>query len=166
MPALGLAAAAAAVFAVCAGCAARPAGDEVVTPHPWEPTLGANPRFSKELLRVFYDEDQWKTVSAREYDAYVTFDAYVKDDRTLRLRGIREAYPDLSMASLARTYAAHARLSPITVGSHIPPSARVHVVFYNLEGPNRRALVFAEQNPGAPVVERHGGALYLSSFQF
>lgn len=149
-----------------AGCSTRPAGDAVIADHPWAPTIGANPRFADELLRVFYDDDQWRTVSRREYDAYVTFDAYVNADRTLQLRGVREVYPDLAMASLARSFAGHARLSPITVGTRIPPPARVHVIFYNLGGPTRLALVFAEQTLGAVAAERHGGALYLSTFRF
>lgn len=154
------------LIVLLSGCSTRPEGDAAIASHPWEATLATNPRLPHELLRQFYSDEQWKEVSQSTYSAYVTFDAYVNPDRTLRLRGVREAYPDLdpNRIKMAERMSESIRLSPVTVGTRVPPSANVHIIFYEFDGDIQQVMVYAVQRAGAAATTHSGGDTYMTVF--
>lgn len=153
------------LLAVLVGCAS-PSPTPVIPDHPWEPTIADNPRFSEDILRRFYDDDQWRTVSRMRYSGFVTFDALVGPDRTVRIRGVREAWPDRKREAFAERLTERVRLSPVTVGTRVPPSALVHVIFYEVGEDTMEAVVFAEQRASAVPHGRAGGDTFLRVFSF
>lgn len=143
-----------------AGCAA---GDISSKTPAW--TLQDNPRAPYKLLEKFFDPAKWGTVRKMKYDGYVELRGTVNEDHSVNIGHVYEAFPDDSRNELAMEFSKKVRMSPVKVGSHVRPGAKIYVYFYERGHSPHEALVVAEQD--SPVAtDSFGGTIYLTIFEY
>jgi hypothetical protein len=134
-----------------AGCAGPGATGEVGSP-----TLAGNPRLPAQTIARFYSATEWEALKDRRYDGYAILRGPIGDDNRVTGPIVVESFPDKSRSNLALTLSRRVKIAPTTIGTHVRPTARVYVVFYETPKP-RRAIIFAEQSGFTGPVNRFGG---------
>jgi len=129
-------------------------------------TLLGNPTLPHKEIRSFYSGKQWEEVKSLPYDAYAIFRASVNDDNSVEIRKILSSFPDEERNALAMKFAERANLSPNSIGSHVNPSAKVYVIFYETYSQPNRALVFAKQTGASAASSSVGGTRYLTMWTY
>jgi hypothetical protein len=124
-------------------------------------SLAGNPRLPGSVIAHFYTGSGWDTVKNLPYDAFVILRGDIQPDRHIKISRIVESFPDDSRIALAREYSRHARITPVTVGTHVHPMAEVYVIFYDTAPGRRQALVFADQVGNPAATDSFGGRGYL-----
>jgi hypothetical protein len=148
-----------------AGCAAPPAGS-AMPDAPRGRTLDSNPLAPFSTLRLFYDADKWNVLKNMEYAGYVIYNGTIRDDGSVRLGRIREAWPDESRNRLAQAFAATVRINALSVGTRVAPRAEVFVFFYETDPLPGWALVIGQQ-AGGPVAHDYAmQTVYLTVIHY
>lgn len=125
-------------------------------------TLVSNTRIPHRLIAGFYEPAQWRNLENLPFDAYVVLRGTVNNDRTVRVNRVLQSYPNDQRIAKAKEMMDLVRLFPNTVGTRVPPSAEIFVVFYETHANPNTALVFARQIGAAPSTTGDvGGNLYL-----
>ena len=108
------------------------------------PTLAGDPRLPAADLEALLGSEQWKAIGALPYRAFVIFDTQINADGTVTSGTIQTSQPDATWSEPARKLAKTVRVKASGIGSHIPPTGELFVIFYG-QGETRRALIYARQ---------------------
>ncbi|HLP03085.1 MAG TPA: hypothetical protein VK163_13745 [Opitutaceae bacterium] len=125
-----------------AGCATTP-------PAAQAPTLAGNPALPSATISLFCSPEEWADLANRPYDGCVILRGAIDDSHHVTGPVVVDTYPDSSRTTLALRLAEKATISPTMVGTHVRPTARVYVLFYERDQKPRRAIIFAEQTGNA-----------------
>lgn len=123
-------------------------------------TLRDVPGLPFTLLSQGFKPSEWDRLASLRYTGYVILAGRVDESGSIPSPRVLKAYPDSSRNDLAVEFSGDIQVVATTIGSHVPPTAKVFVVFYETP-PIRTALVFGEADATIAPTGVTGGARQL-----
>ena len=126
-------------------------------------TLAGTPHLPLGDMETLFSPGKWARLRDLEYERYVTIEAEIQSDGTVKLGRVIESFPDASWIGSARNFGQKVELRADGLGSHLNPRAEIVVVLFKpvLEG--NLVLVFGRQveEPAVGMTKR---AMYINTF--
>lgn len=138
-----------------AGCAASS-----TSPPPARYTLLDIPGLPKARLAGGFKPSEWERWTNLHCTGHVVLDGAVREDGTIANLRVTDSHPDHARDSLAVQLSEDLRVSAVTIGSRVPPKARIYVIFYETP-PIRTAMVFGIADDTIAPTGVQGGSQQL-----
>lgn len=123
-----------------AGCSTSPQ-----SPRTSVHTLRDVPGLPYDLVARAFKPNEWQRWESLHCTGYVILRGKIGQGGTLSNLRVTTCQPDRSRNALAIEFCDALRVSAVTIGSKVPPTANVYVVFFETP-PVRTALVYGETN--------------------